>query len=104
MILILVKKMGSFPCYESRDKRDYVISGKIINVNIRAEDKDYPRTIKIHDLNTLRKAIQIYQEQINKKNFKIKKAIYEPDQTILPLDKCLNELDINFSGNIIVYL
>ena len=95
--------MGSLPCYGVRPV-PYVTGGQVINVNIRADDQEYHKTIRIHEVNTLRRAIQTYQEQINKEHLKIKKAIYEPEQTILPLDKCLNELDINFSDNIIVYL
>ena len=95
--------MGSFPCYGTKPV-PYETGGQVININIRAVDQEYPKTIRIHEVNTLRKAIQIYQEQINKENLKIKKAIYEPDQMMLPLDKCLNELNIDYNSVIIVYL
>ena len=95
--------MGSLPCYNSRPI-PYETGGIVIDVNLRAEDQEYSKIIKIHEVNTLRKAIQLYQEQINKENLRIKKAIYEPDQKILPLDKCLNELNLDFTKVIIVYL
>ena len=95
--------MGSLPCYGPRQV-PYITGGQVISVNIRAEDQEYPKTIRIHEVNTLRKAIQTYQEQINKDHLKIKKAIYEPDQMMLPLDKCLNELNIDYNSVIIVYL
>ena len=95
--------MGSLPCYGVRPV-PYVTGGQVINVNIRADDQEYHKTIRIHEVNTLRRAIQTYQEQINKENLKIKKAIYEPDQKILPLDTCLNELNVDFANTIIVYL
>ena len=95
--------MGVLPCFETRTV-SYITKGNVISVNIRAEDQEYSKPIRIHEVNKLRKAIQLYQEQINKKHLKIKKAIYEPEQRVLPLDKALNELEINFSSNIIVYL
>ena len=83
---------------------EYITGGKVINLNFVEEEGKNPKKISIHDLNTLRKAIELYQEQINKSGLKIRKAIYEPNQTKLPLDSKLNELDINFFDNIIVYI
>ena len=82
----------------------YISGGNVIKINIRADTEDYQKQIRIHEVNTLRKAIIIYQEQINKDNLYIKKAINENDLTELPLDTPLNEMNIDFTHVIIVTL
>ena len=82
----------------------YVSRGNVIKVNIRADTEDYQKQVRIHDENTLRKAIIIYQEQINKDNLFIKKAVVENDLNELPLDTPLNEMNIDFNHVIIVTL
>ena len=79
-----------------------IITGKIIKVNFRADTEDCDKRITVYEYNTLREAIQTYQKYINKKNLKIKKAIYEPDSTELNLDTPLNVLNINFFHTILV--
>ena len=73
-------------------------------MNIRADTENYQKSIRIPDANTLRKAIIIYQEQINKENLYIKKAVVENDLTELPLDTPLNEMNFDFNHVIIVTL
>ena len=82
----------------------YVSEGNVIKVNIRADTEDYQKQVRIQDANTLRKAILIYQEQINKENLYIKKAVIENGLNKLPLDTPLNEMDIDFNHVIIVTL
>ena len=103
IININKKLMGISICSEERSTHKKLINtGKVINVNFRADTEDYDKKICVYESNTLREAIQIYQTQINKGNLKIKKAIYEPDSTELNLDTLLNELNINFSHTILV--
>ena len=95
--------MGLSSCNEpNRDQ--YVSSGNVITMNFRVETGEFQRSIKIHEENTLKKSIQMYQEQIGKKNVRIKKAIYEPDSKELSLSTKLKDLNINFADVIIVYL
>ena len=82
----------------------YVSEGNVIKVNIRADTENYQKSIRTPDANTLRKAIIIYQEQINKENLYIKKAVVENDLTELPLDTPLNEMNFDFNHVIIVTL
>ena len=82
---------------------EYISDGKVINLNFRAEGEEYIKKISIHEMNTLRKAIEMYQELINKNELKIIKAVYEPDESNLSLNKKLNEFDIDFNNIIIVY-
>ena len=77
-------------------------TGRVINVNFRADTEDFDKKITVYESNTLREAIQVYQEQINKEKSKIKTAIYEPDSTELNLDTPLNELNINFFHTILL--
>ena len=93
--------MGS-ACFEQK-QIEYITGGNVINVNFRDKEGDFKKTIRIHEVNSLRKAIMTYQETINKENLIIKKAIYEPDGTTLSLNTPLNELNINFTNTIIVY-
>ena len=95
--------MGSLPCFYSRNVQ-YISKGNIITINIRADTEQYIKSIKIHEENTLRKAIQMYQEIINKENLEIKKAINEKDSMKLELDVPLKELNIDNSTTVIVYL
>ncbi len=96
--------MGLSSCFGPKEV-PYKTGGNVINVYFRAETEERQKSIRIHEVNTLRKAIQTYQEQINKANLNIKKAIYEPNSKELSLDTPLNELeDINFNNVIIVYL
>ena len=108
--------MGVGACYQDRRIRELnggkermlgevEIEGKgeVIKVNLRDEEEDYQRTMIMYGKNTLRQAIEKYQKLINKVNFKIQKAIYEPNQSKLPLDKCLNRMDIDYSCTIIVF-
>ena len=81
----------------------YITEGMVISVYFRDEYGQNPKKISIHDENTLKKAIEMYQEQINKSGLSVRKAIYEPDQTTLPLGKKLKDLEINFLNTIIVY-
>lgn len=81
----------------------YITEGKIISLNFRDENGDMKK-ISIHEGNILRKAIEMYQEAINKSNSRIIKVVYEPDQTKLSLNKKISELNINFNETIIVYL
>ena len=83
---------------------EYVEDGNLLDIYFRENKEEYPKKITVHDENILRKAIEIYQEEINKNGLKIQKAIYEPDKSKLPLNKKLCELTINFSNTIIVYL
>ena len=95
--------MGIAICSEDRSTRKKLINtGKVINVNFRADTEDFDKRISVYESNTLREAIQEYQVQINKENLKIKKAIYEPDSTELNLDNPLNEMNINFFHTILV--
>ncbi len=96
--------MGASCSMCASSQTEYITSGKIISLNFVEEEGKNPKKISIHEVNTLRKAIELYQEQINKSGLKIRKAIYEPNQTKLNLDTKLNELDINFFNNIIVYI
>ena len=73
----------------------YITEGKIISLNFRDENGDMKK-ISIHEGNILRKAIEMYQEAINKTNSRIIKAVYEPNNTKLPLDKKISELNINY--------
>ena len=82
---------------------EYISDGKIIDINFRAEDEEFIKKISIHEVNTLRKAIEIYQDSINKNGLRIKKAVYEPNNSNLTLNKKLNEFDIDFNNVIIVY-
>ena len=95
--------MGSSSCFGPKIVQ-YINKGNIISINIREDTQEHMRTIKIHDENTLRKAIQMYQEQINKENLNIKKAINENDSMKLELDVPLKDLNFDYSGIIIVYL
>ena len=95
--------MGLTSCNEP-NRNPYLSSGNVITVNFRDETGEFQRSIKIHEENTLKKSIQMYQEQIAKINLHIKKAIYEPDSRELSLRTKLKDLNINFGGVIIVYL
>ena len=101
--------MGLGICSEERsthknhqNTENTINTGKVINVNFRADTEDCDKRITVYESNTLRNAIQTYQKQINKENLKIKKAIYEPDSTELNLDTPLNELNINFFHTILI--
>ncbi len=95
--------MGCISDTRNARHHEYIIGGNVVSLNFRAEDEVYNKTISIHDVNALRKAIEMYQGKINKIGLIIKKAIYELDQTILPLDQPLNTFNINFALPIIVY-
>ena len=95
--------MGCITNTRSVRHHEYIIGGNIVSLNFRAEDEVYTKKISLHDVNTLRIAIEMYQGQINKIGLSIKKAIYELDQTKLPLDQPLNTFNINFALPIIVY-
>ena len=95
--------MGLSSCNEP-NRATYLTSGNVITVNFRDETGEFQRSIKIHEENTLKKSIQMYQEKIGKKNLHIKKAIYEPDSRELSLSTKLKDLNINFGDIIIVYL
>ena len=82
---------------------EYINGGKVIDLNFKTEDEEFIKKISIHEANTLRKAIEMYQELINKNGLRIKKAIYMPDESNLDLNKKLNEFDIDFKNIIIVY-
>jgi len=82
---------------------EYIIGGKVIDLNFKTEGEEFIKKISIHETNTLRKAIEMYQELINKNGLRIKKAIYMPDESNLDLNKKLNEFDIDFKNIIIVY-
>ena len=95
--------MGCISQTRSTKHHEYIIGGNVVSLNFRAENEAYTKKTTLHDVNTLRKAIEIYQQQINKIGLSIKAAIYEVDQTNLPLDQTLNTFDINFAYPIIVY-
>ena len=82
---------------------EYINGGKVIDLNFETEDEEFIKKISIHEANTLRKAIEMYQELINKNGLRIKKAIYMPDESNLDLNKKLNEFDNDFKNIIIVY-
>ena len=88
----------------TENAKSTIITGKVINVNFRADTEDCDKRITVYEYNTLREAIQTYQENIHKENLKIKRAIYEPDSTELNLDTPLNLLNINFNHTIFVSL
>ncbi len=94
--------MGSSSCFESKTI-EYIPRGNVITLNFRLETEQSHKKINCHDQNSLRCAIGMYQKEINKEDINIKKAIYEPDQLNLNLDKKLNQLDIDFREQIILY-
>ena len=96
--------MGVSSCSFFPKEIPYVNEGIVIHVNFRYDDEKYLKSIRIHDKNTLRKAIQMYQEQINKEGLDISKAVYEPDSSTLPLNSRLCNLNIDFKNIIVVYL
>ena len=96
--------MGS-ACDLSRDEKpiEYVSDGSIVILNFRTPSDEWARPISLHDGNILKKGIQMFQEAIGMTERKIKKAVYEPNNTDLNLKKKINELDINYASNIVVY-
>ena len=96
--------MGASSCTYFPKESEYVNEGIVISVNFRYEDEKYLKRIRIHDKNTLRKAIQMYQELINKENLDISKAVYEPDSSTLPLNSKLCDININYNNIIVGYL
>ena len=82
---------------------EYIPRGKVITLNLRLESEQFSKKINCHDQNSLKKAIEMYQEEINQKGINIKKAIYEPSQLNLSLGKKLCLFDIDFRNTIIVY-
>ena len=96
--------MGSLASMCKPKTTIYIQEGIVVNVNFRDHEGKNPKTIRIHEGNTLRKAIEMYQEQINKIGYKIMRAIYEPTQVKLNIDTKIKELNINLSDTIILYL
>ena len=97
--------MGCSSSSSVREHNPYITGGKVVDLYFKLDGEEYTKKkITIHNANNLRKAIEMYQEVINKEDLEIKKAIYEPSNTKLNLDQNLNELDINFADTIIVYL
>ncbi len=78
--------------------------GNIVFVNFRDQEGKNPRQISIYDENVLRKAIEIYQQQLNKPDSKIMKALYEPTKEKLSIETTIKDLGINLYSDIIVYL
>ena len=96
--------MGS-ACDLSRNEGpiEYVSEGSIIILNFKTPDDSWAKPISLHDGNILKKGIQMFQEAIGMTERKIKRAIYEPNNSDLNLRKKIYELDINYASNIIVY-
>ncbi len=82
---------------------EYVSSGSIVILNFITPDATWARPISLHDENILKKGIQMFQESIGMTERRIKRAVYEPNNIELNLNKKINELDINYASNIIVY-
>ena len=57
----------------------------------------------IHGQSLYLSMTEIFQEAIGMTERKIKRAIYEPNNSDLNLRKKIYELDINYASNIIVY-
>ena len=97
--------MGS-ACDLSRKKEGpitYVSDGSIVILNFRTLEDSWAKPISLHDGNILKKGIQMFQESIGMTEKRIKKAVYEPNNTELNLTKKIYELDINYASNIVVY-
>ena len=97
--------MGS-ACDLSRKKEgpiEYVSDGTIVILNFKTPDDSWAKPISLHDGNILKKGIQMFQESIGMTERRIKRAVYEPNNIELNLNKKINELDINYASNIIVY-
>ena len=97
--------MGS-ACDLSRKKEgpiEYVSDGTIVILNFKTPDDSWARPISLHDGNILKKGIQMFQESIGMTEGRIKRAVYEPNNTELNLNKKIYELDINYASNIIVF-
>ena len=97
--------MGS-ACDLSRKKEgpiEYVSDGTIVILNFKTPDDSWAKPISLHDGNILKKGIQMYQESIGMTEGRIKRAVYEPNNTELNLNKKIYELDINYASNIIVF-
>ena len=97
--------MGS-ACDLSRKKEgpiEYVSDGTIVILNFKTPDDSWAKSISLHDGNILKKGIQMFQESIGMTEGRIKRAVYEPNNTELNLNKKIYELDINYASNIIVF-
>ena len=97
--------MGS-ACDLSRKKEgpiEYVSDGTIVILNFKTPDDSWARPISLHDGNILKKGIQMFQESIGMTEGRIKRAVYEPNNTELNLNKKIYELNINYASNIIVF-
>ncbi len=97
--------MGS-ACDLSRKKEgpiEYVSDGTIVILNFKTPDDSWAKPISLHDGNILKKGIQMFQESIGMTEGRIKRAVYEPNNTELNLNKKIYELDINYASNIIVF-
>ena len=97
--------MGS-ACDLSRKKEgpiEYVSDGTIVILNFKTPDDSWAKPISLHDGNILKKGIQMFQESIGITEGRIKRAVYEPNNTELNLNKKIYELDINYASNIIVF-
>ena len=97
--------MGS-ACDLSRKKEgpiEYVSDGTIVILNFKTPNDSWAKPISLHDGNILKKGIQMFQESIGMTEGRIKRAVYEPNNTELNLNKKIYELDINYASNIIVF-
>ena len=97
--------MGS-ACDLSRKKEgpiEYISDGTIVILNFKTPDDSWAKPISLHDGNILKKGIQMFQESIGMTEGRIKRAVYEPNNTELNLNKKIYELDINYASNIIVF-
>ena len=95
--------MGVSLCYQWKEEKDipYDSNGNIIILNFRTNEESYEKPISIHDENILKKAIQLYRQSLGKNN-KIKDAVYELTSSKLNLYSKINELNIDYSGTILV--
>ena len=58
--------MGCVAGIYSPVSEEYINGGKVIDLNFKTEGEEFIKKISIHEANTLRKAIEMYQEQIIK--------------------------------------
>ncbi len=95
--------MGVSLCSQWKEEKDipYDSNGNIIILNFRTNEESYEKPISIHDENILKKAIQLYRQSLGKNN-KIKDAVYELTSSKLNLYSKINELNIDYSGTILV--
>ena len=95
--------MGVSLCSQWKEEKDipYDSNGNIIILNFRTNEESYGKPISIHDENILKKAIQLYRQSLGKNN-KIKDAVYELTSSKLNLYSKINELNIDYSGTILV--